>query len=438
MLVISSSDSEDDHLVLSSSTRQQQQQNKSLTKSISDDVQGIHCLYINTIDIVKIAADVVLNLKRKQVNKKQTYLNTLESKKRELEEGQWTYTQYQKRCKEIADLEKQIEDTKDCDARYRNAVGKILDRWTTCTKTPQVCFPSEIDECIALFTKVTSSYVPMIAVKLHHAISDLCFICEKIGTLIEGGEGQLYCSNCKNGRQVLSVSSARGGGGGDATTITTAPSASSSSRGGGGRRTSSSHQQQGGGGGGEESSGDEDDATETDRIELILKRFQGKQSPLPQAVYDSIEAYLNSRSILKQHEIRFLIKQNPSNHQGTSLALLEEAMRATRNERAYKDKNAVAARLWGWDLPVFTPNFEAQIIADYRITQSFYPIVRGGRRSRINADYRLLRHLVTRGFWHPILEEYKLAATSEVLDYNDEAWEKMCKLSGLPLVPLRL
>lgn len=366
-------------------------------------IQGIKCLYTDTVNIAKVAADVLAHLKR--MNSKTEIDNMkreIEEKKKELEEGLWTYNQYHRKLDAINKLERELGEKSTLESRYKEAIAPTLERWKLCTKTPDACFLTEIDECIAMFAKATSAFIPMSVVKMQGTVSDLCFVCEKVGTLIEplGCSGQMYCSNCKTTRQVLSITNGRDMKG-------------------------------------EDSSAGEDDATETDRISLILKRFQGKQPPLAQSIYDALEAYLNSRSVLKQSEIRELILKDPTNRQGTSRALLQEAMRATRNERAYKDINAVAANLWGWELPVLTQDFEDQIIADYRLTQAYYPIIRGGRRSRLNADYRLLRHLVTRGFWHPILNDYLGPSTAEVIEFHQQAWEKMCELSGLPLVPMR-
>lgn len=376
----------------------------SAVSSTSRQLQGIKCLYTDNVNIAKVATDVIAHLKRLSSPAEAEHLKRdIETRKKELEDELWTYTQYHRRLDEIKRLEKQYSELGTLEARYRAAIEPAVQRWSLCTKTPDVCHLSEIDECINLFAKATSEFVPMAAVKIHSSASDLCFVCGKVGTLIEsvGSSGQLYCKECKSGRQVLSATNGRDMKGDD-------------------------------------SSAGEDDATETDRIELILKRFQGKQPPLPQGVLDSIESYLNSRTVLKQSEIRELITKNPSCRYDTSRALLQEAMRATHNERAYKDINAVAAAIWGWELPVLTQDFENLIIADYRMTQAYYPVIRGGRRSRLNADYRLMRHLTTRGFWHPILNEISVQSTSEVLEYHSNAWEQMCRLSGLPLVQMNM
>ncbi len=369
-------------------------------------LQSIECLYsdMDKCNILKIANDVLAHLKRmSSPTETRRLLQEIERQKKELEEGLWTYSQYHRRLAAIRKLQKQHSELGSLEARYREAVTPIVERWTHCSKTPDSCFLTEVDECIAQFAKATTPFVPMSVIKLQSSDTDLCFVCGESGTMIEtiGSSGQLYCKKCKSGRQVLSVTNGRDMKG-------------------------------------EDSSAGEDDATETDRISLILKRFQGKQPQLPQSVYSAIEKYLDSKSILKQSEIRELILKNPTERYGTSRALLQEAMRATRNERAYKDINAVAATLWGWQLPVLTQDFEDLIIADYRMTQAYYPIIRGGRRSRLNADYRLLRHLITRGFWHPILNDYLGPVTAEVNEYHASAWEKMCQLSRLPLVPMRV
>lgn len=405
-------------LVISSSEDEKEQQYNTappshvIVPSSSSEAPQLHaikCLYTDNVNIAKVASDVTAHLRKlSSPAEMQKLRKEIEEKKRILENELCTFIQYNKRLSELRALEKRAQEMHTLEQRYRKAIQPVLDRWATCTKTPDVCHLAEIDECINTFSKVTSDFVPMAAVKIQTAATDLCFTCGKFGTLVEsvGSSGQLYCKECKTGRQVLSVTNGR-----DLK--------------------------------GEDSSAGEDDGTETDRIELILKRFQGKQPTLPQGVLDSIEAYLNSRSVLKQSEIRALIIRDRENGivgsmHGTSRALLQEAMRATHNERAFKDINAVGAALWGWDLPVLTQDFENLIIADYRMTQAYYPVIRGKRRSRLNADYRLLRHLITRGFWHPILNEFVTAATAEVLDYHQTAWEKMCELSGLPLVQMRI
>lgn len=371
----------------------------------SRQLQNIKCLYTDNVNIGKVATDVIAHLRRLAGPAEVEHIRRLIiEKKAELEDGLWTLTQFNRRTAEIAKLEKESAGLSTLEESYRTAIAPIVQRWSLCTRTPDVCFLSEIDECICAFARATSVFVPMSAIKVQSSADDLCFVCGRVDTLVDtpGSSGQLYCKICKAGRQVLSASNARDTKGGD------------------------------------DSSAGEDDATETDRIELILKRFQGKQPPLSREILDKIESYLNSRSVLKQSEIRELIIKDPANRQGTSKALLEEAMRATHNERAYKDQNSVCSTLWGWELPVLTQDFEALIIADYRLTQAFYPIVRGERRSRLNADYRLMRHLLTRGFWHPILDDLRSASTLEVQDYNEMAWSRLCSLAGLPLVPMRV
>jgi hypothetical protein len=370
----------------------------------SRQLQAIKCLYTDNVNIAKVATDVLAHLKRMNSADEVVALKSeIARQKKELEDGLWNRRQYYRRLDAIHKLEKELSEVDTLEARYREAIAPVIERWKLCTKTPDACFLTEVDECIAQFAKVTSDFVPMAAVKIQSSCGDLCYVCGKSGTMIEsiGSSGQLYCKSCKSGRQVLSTTNGRDMKG-------------------------------------EDSSAGEDDATETDRISLILKRFQGKQPPLPQAIYDSLEAYLNSRSVLKQSEIRELILKNPNERYGTSRSLMQEAMRATRNERVYKDLNAVCANMWGWELPVLTQDFEDQIIADYRLTQAYYPIIRGGRRSRLNADYRLMRHLITRGFWHPILADYSSPNTPEVLEFHQRVWSEMTRLSGLPLVPLRI
>jgi vacuolar-type H+-ATPase subunit E/Vma4 len=370
-----------------------------------ENLKSITCYYRDTdfVDLEKVANDVASQLRRSaspiELRKLENQIKDLSA---ELSSSTWTYVQYMKRTKAIQELRSKQTEIQGREKRYLGKIKELLNRWSTCIRSPTACFITEIDECINVFAKITSEFIPMSAVKVQTSCSNMCYICGDIGTLLESesSSGQLYCNKCKSGRQVLSVTNGR-----DVK--------------------------------GEDSSAGEDDGTETDRIEMMLTRFEGKQRPISQKVIKAVKEYLDSVNVLKTDQIRELILKDPSNRYGTSRSLLQEAMRATKNDRAYKDINAVAAHIWGWELPVLTQDFKDQIIADYRLTQTPYPEVRGDRRSRINADYRLLRHLVTRGFWHPILNEYKPAATSDVIDYHNLTWQKMCEKTGLPLVPMR-
>lgn len=366
-------------------------------------LRSIRCLYIDNLDLAKIATDVTAYLRRQTTSQELNKIKeTLDEKISELEQGSWFKIEYDKRSKEIIHLENEIKQRPFRPDKYTKDISEVLNRWRHCSKkTSKDCRIAEIDECIEMFTKITTEHIPMSVVKIQHVTEELCGTCGSIGSLSENpNTRQLYCSKCKTGKQILSITNVR-----------------------------EIH---------DESSGEEEDATETDRIEMMLERFQGKQPALHPKIYRDIESYLDSRSIMKQSVIREKIKKDPSQRYGTSRTLMEEAMRATNNERVFKDLNLVCHVIWGWNLPILTQDFIELIRTDYANTQKYYPLLRGERRSRLNQDFRLMRHLVTRGFKHQILEEYKAAATQDVLEYHEHAWEQMCRLADLPYVPLNI
>lgn len=362
-------------------------------------MKSVKCVYSDNLDISRIANDVENHLK-KQTIKIPTLKEELKAKKANLTNGRWSMNCYRAKKEELEELEKEIAEIDLRAKKYKQEVTPIIERWKTCSTTPLECYVTDIDLYIEEFANVTRKYIPITIVRTQISPEDTCTFCGNKSLEENVFSQTLYCTVCK--QECIVLSSANGKDVND------------------------------------DSSGVEEDGTENERIDQMLNRFQGKQPPLPSKVYDEIEIYLNSRGITKQAEIREMIKANPKERCGTSRSLMEEAIKATGNEKFYKDLHLITHVIWGWDLPNFPAELEQQIAADYNLTQKFYPQLREGRRSRLNSDFRIVRHLLTRGYYHPIMNECKLAATQEVLEYHEKTWSSMCQKACLPYVPLSI
>lgn len=361
-------------------------------------MKGIRCIYTDNLDITRIANDVESTLKKncaKIPSLKQ------ELKKKQVELGEKiTYNKYRTIQDEINSLQRNIDDIDKKAQKYRTEIDPVIERWKKCSYQPNSCYITDIDTCIEEFANITNKYIPVTIIRTQSSPEGICSFCNSKSLEENLLTQTIYCTSCKQERTVLSST-----GGKDV---------------------------------GEDSSGIDEDGVETDRIDQMLNRFQGKQAPLPANVYTEIENYLNSRGIVKQSELRERIRKNPESRHGTSRLLMEEAIKATGNEKFYKDLHLICAVIWGWDLPSFPPELEQQIISDYNLTQKFYPQLREDRRSRLNSDFRIVRHLLTRGYYHPVMKECKIAATQDVLDFHEKIWSNMCRKANLPYVPLSI
>lgn len=360
-------------------------------------MKSISCVYTDNLDIGRIANDVETSLK-KATKQLPSLIQHCEAKKKELANGRWSMNTYRTMKENIKKLEDEINEIGDRAQKYREEVSEVLKKWKMCSENPKSCYITDIDIYIEEFANITRKYIPITIVRSQISPEDVCSFCG--GETLEENplSRTLYCTVCKQERVVLSAANGK-----DAN---------------------------------DDSSGVEEDGVENDRIDQMLSRFQGKQPPLPPNIYTEIEVYLNSRGIMKQSDIRKLIKENPNERYGTSRVLMEDAIKATGNEKFYKDLHLICHVIWGWELPNLLPELEQQIIIDYNSTQKCYPELREGRRSRLNSDFRIIRHLLARGYKHPIMAECKLAATQEVLEYHEKTWNHMCENSNLPYVAL--
>lgn len=165
-----------------------------------------------------------------------------------------------------------------------------------------------------------------------------------------------------------------------------------------------------------------------------LKRFQGKQqNRLPDKLFEDLTKYFSSYSLPSPEEI----KKMPLNANGTRGNINREfvikALSDTGNSDYYDDVNLITHILWDWKLPDLT-EIENLILEDYDLSQKVYEKIKNSitfpgktnRKSSINIQYRLMRHLTHRGYKCSI-NDFKIAKTESIIEYYEKIWAAICK-----------
>lgn len=168
-----------------------------------------------------------------------------------------------------------------------------------------------------------------------------------------------------------------------------------------------------------------------------LKRFQGKQqNKLPDKLFEDLTKYFKSYGFPTPDEIKNM-PLNPNGTRGNfSRDLIYKALSETGNSDYYEDINLITHILWNWELPDLS-DIEDLIIQDYDKTQEIYEKIKStvsfqgkiNRKSSINIQYRLMRHLLHRGY-KCSTSDFKIAKTDQIIEYYENLWSLICKEIG--------
>lgn len=168
-----------------------------------------------------------------------------------------------------------------------------------------------------------------------------------------------------------------------------------------------------------------------------LKRFQGKQqNRLPDKLFEDLAKYFISYSFPPPDEIKKMPLKPNGTRGNISRELVFKALAETGNSDYYDDVNLITHILWDWKLPDLT-EIENLIIEDYDISQKVYEKIKStivfpgkvNRKSSINIQYRLMRHLTHRGYKCSI-NDFKIAKTDSIIEYYEKIWAAICKELG--------
>lgn len=174
-----------------------------------------------------------------------------------------------------------------------------------------------------------------------------------------------------------------------------------------------------------------------DRVNMLraIKRFQGKQAnKIPAALFRKLDDHFRTYSLPTADEIRQRPLDSHGKRQGTSLDMLLQALSDTGYSAYYEDANLIGHLYWGWSLPDIDHLIDT-IMKDYDESQRVFERIKGDRKSCLNTQYRLFRHLQRCGY--PCSKkDFKIVSTQDVLETYEQIWSTICRELGWTFQPI--
>ena len=180
-----------------------------------------------------------------------------------------------------------------------------------------------------------------------------------------------------------------------------------------------------------------------DRVnfEKVVMRFQGKQQDKPsEDLYITLRNYFITKQLPKIRTNNTelptylppdIIKtQLPLNKdgekEGTSRVLMYKALKETGNTPYYEHINLILHEIWGWALPdIF--HLKDQIMEDYDKSQRVYESLPKDRKSSLNSQFRLFKHLRRLGY-NCKSSSFRIPSTHDILEFHENMWAKICDI----------
>ena len=157
-----------------------------------------------------------------------------------------------------------------------------------------------------------------------------------------------------------------------------------------------------------------------------LLRYQGKQSnKLPSNLHDILDEHFASLRL----PVGLKIRECPMKINGirgdTGKELMYGALHDVELPQYYEDVNLICHVYWGWKLPD-VGHLEDSIMMDYDRSQIVFEQHKGLRKSCLNTQYRVWRHLSRRG--HPCKSgDFKIVKTPEIVEFHEFMWKTICQ-----------
>jgi len=169
-------------------------------------------------------------------------------------------------------------------------------------------------------------------------------------------------------------------------------------------------------------------------FEKVLMRYQGKQPDKPPTeLYETLENYFMEKELpqidmkyITSAEIRLLPLNDEGEKEGTTRTLMYKALKETGNSNYYDHINLILHEVWGWALPDIA-HLEDQIMDDYDKSQRVYETLPKDRKSSLNSQFRLFKHL--RRLSYPCKSKnFRIPTTHDILEFHENIWSKICEV----------
>lgn len=171
----------------------------------------------------------------------------------------------------------------------------------------------------------------------------------------------------------------------------------------------------------------------------VLMRYQGKQPDKPPSeLYIKLEHYFSSNKLPKisidggepvyvtSEYIRNMPLNSEDEKDGTNRSLMCMALRDIGCSGYYDHLNIILNEMWGWKLDDVT-HLEDQIMNDYDESQRVYEIIPKDRKSSLNSQFRLYKHL-RRLKHHCKSKNFRIPTTPDILEFHENLWSKICEM----------
>ena len=170
----------------------------------------------------------------------------------------------------------------------------------------------------------------------------------------------------------------------------------------------------------------------------VMMRYQGKQPDKPPTdLYDALDKYFNEHKLPKINindgDIKFITSEyirdnillnNEGEKYGTNRLLMYKALKETNNSNYYDHINLILHIYWKWTLPDIS-HLEDILMNDYDISQRVYEILPKDRKSSLNSQFRLFKHLRRRNY--PCKSKnFKIPTTPDIVEFHEIYWGKIC------------
>lgn len=167
-----------------------------------------------------------------------------------------------------------------------------------------------------------------------------------------------------------------------------------------------------------------------ENFKKAIKRFQGTQNNKPpKSLYSELDEYFKNKNFPIGDDVRL----NNTSDQNTSRNLMYKALADTGNSEYYEDINLILHQYWGWELPDIA-HIEENIMDDYDLTQTIYEELPKIRKSSLNSQFRLLKHLLRykdKIIYEINVKDFKIPTTREIIEWHEETWTKICQILTL-------
>jgi len=166
-----------------------------------------------------------------------------------------------------------------------------------------------------------------------------------------------------------------------------------------------------------------------------LAKYQGKLSP-DKALVDDIIQLLDKYFASYSMDTGEKVRRKPLNKLGrkdsTSRELMYRALSDIQRP-LYDYINYFCYVYWGWSLPDVS-HLENQIISDYDKTQVILNTLQKDRKSSLNIQFRLRKHLELAGYTCSDAE-FRPIKTRSILEDNNDLWRRMVEGACLTFIP---